>query len=96
MVWYYENGHWLGFDDDTLLYKVLQEDGYWVWDYVPDMTGLFGYDTAEEAMEAAEKDYESRDFDFDEDELIFTDEEWTDILGDIAFTERREQKAGLI
>ena len=71
LTWYKGNrpNSFLGFDDDTLLYKVYNEgNGWgWEWEYVPDMDGFDGYDTAEEAMAAAEADAESHDFDFDID-----------------------------
>jgi hypothetical protein len=56
---------WLGFDDGTLLYKVYNEGAGWgwEWEYVPDMDGMDGYDTFEEAKAAAEADY---DYNFSE------------------------------
>ena len=58
LKWYEENGKHLGFDDDTFLYRVAKDENGWYWEYVPDMDGFDGYDTAEEAMADAEKDCE--------------------------------------
>ena len=54
LKWYEENGKHLGFDDDTFLYRVAKDENGWYWEYVPDMDGFDGYDTAEEAMADAE------------------------------------------
>ena len=61
LKWYEENGERLGFDDDTFLYRVAKDENGWYWEYVPDMDGFDGYDTAEEAMADAEKDCEAHD-----------------------------------
>ena len=52
LKWYKENERYLGFEDDTLLYLVYNEgNGFgWEWEYVPDMDGFDGYETAEEAI----------------------------------------------
>jgi hypothetical protein len=56
------NGHWMGgfigFDDDCPLYKVGEDDNGWYYDYLPSADGMDGYNTAEEAMAAAEADYQ--------------------------------------
>lgn len=70
------NGHWMGgyigFDDDCPLYKVGEDDNGWYYDYLPSRDGMDGYNTAEEAMTAAEADYQhwynsSDDFDLEID-----------------------------
>lgn len=57
LKWYLENEKWLGFDDDTLMYRVLLDPEGWTWEDVPEWEGMTGYDTAEEAKLAAEADY---------------------------------------
>lgn len=56
------NGHWaggyIGFDDDCPLYKVGEDDNGWYYDYLPSADGMEGYDTAQEAKEAAEADFQ--------------------------------------
>ena len=73
LTWYKGNrpNSFLGFDDDTLLYKVYNEgNGYgWEWEYVPDMDGFDGYETAEEAMTAAEADFASNQIEVDWEDL---------------------------
>lgn len=56
--WIEENNKHLGFGDGVLLYRVfLGEDG-WEFENVLELVGYSGYDTAEEAIEGAEADYE--------------------------------------
>lgn len=56
------NGHWMGgyigFDDDCPLYKVGEDDNGWYYEYLPEGDGMDGYNTAEEAKEAAEADFQ--------------------------------------
>lgn len=58
LKWYEENGKHLGFEDDTFLYRVRHGEDGWEFESVIEMCGYSGYDTAQEAMEAAEADYE--------------------------------------
>ena len=69
LKWYEENGKHLGFDDDTFLYRVAKDENGWYWEYVPDIDGFNGYDTAEKAMADAEKDCEAHDFEVDWEDL---------------------------
>lgn len=101
LKWYKENGKYLGFEDDTLLYLVYNEgNGFgWEWEYVPDMDGFDGYDTAEEAMADAEADAESHNYDFDDDDEdldLLTWEDLEDIHWDEVAHERMEIAKGFI
>lgn len=57
LKWYEENGKHLGFDDDTFLYRVAQDESGWYYEYVPDADGMDGYETAEEAKAAADAEF---------------------------------------
>ena len=98
--WIEENGKYLGFEDDTLLYLVYNEgNGFgWEWEYIPDMDGFDGYDTAEEAMADAEADAESHNFDFDDDEDLDLDLdlELEEAYWDAVAHERMEIAKGLL
>ena len=48
---------WEGYDDGDLLYRVLLEPEGWTWESISEMEGMYGYDTEDEAMLAAEADY---------------------------------------
>lgn len=93
MKWYEENGKHLGFIDGTFLYKVAKDENGWYWEYVPDMDGFDGYDTAEEAMADAEADASAHELEDDEN-TTYTLEEVEEILGDIIFEARREEQMG--
>ena len=96
LKWYEENGNHLGFDDDTFLYRVAKDENGWYWEYVPDMDGFDGYDTAEEAMADAEKDCQARDFDIDWEDLEPLDlEDLEDAYWDARAHERMEIAKGL-
>jgi hypothetical protein len=96
LKWYEENSKHLGFDDDTFLYRAAKDESGWYWEYVPDMDGFDGYDTAEEAMAAAEKDYEEHDFDIDWEDLEPLDlEDLEDAYWEAAAHERMEITKGL-
>lgn len=95
LTWYEENGKWLGFDDDYFAYRVAQDKNGWYFEEVQDQDGADGYDTAQEAMEAAEADFQAHQWDYDdEEEEPLTIEEMEEILGDILFEERREARLG--
>ena len=96
LKWYEENGERLGFDDDTFLYRVAKDENSWYWEYVPDMVGLDGYDTAEEAMADAEKDCEAHDLEADWEDLEPLDlEDLEDAYWDAVAHERMENAKGL-
>lgn len=96
MEWYFEKGTWLGFDDGDFTYRVAQDDNGWYFEHIHNLDGVEGYDTAEEAKLAAEKDLASHAVDFTEEEPFFSKEELEEIFGDIAFEEARERRHGLI
>lgn len=93
MEWHEENGKHLGFIDGTFLYKVVKDENGWYWEYVPDMDGFDGYDTAEEAMVDAEADAKAHGWEDDEN-TTYTLEEVEEILGDMIFEARREEQMG--
>ena len=96
LKWYEENGERLGFDDDTFLYRVAKDENSWYWEYVPDMDGFDGYDTAEEAMADAEKDCEAHDLEADWEDLEPLDlEDLEDDYWDEVAHERMEIAKGL-
>jgi hypothetical protein len=96
LKWYEENGKHLGFDDDTFLYRVTKDENGWYWEYVPDMDGFDGYDTVEEAIADAEKDYEAHNFEIDWEDLeLLTWEDLEDIHLDEVANERMEIAKGL-
>lgn len=99
LKWYEENGERLGFDDDTFLYRVAKDENSWYWEYVPNMEGVDGYDTAEEAMADAEKDCEAHDFYEEEEEslldILDDDDKWDDYWDAVAH-ERMENVKGLL
>ena len=96
LKWYEENGERLGFDDDTFLYRVAKDENSWYWEYVPDMDGFDGYDTAEEAMADAEKDCEAHDLEADWEDLEPLDlEDLEDAYWDAVAHERMENAKGL-
>jgi hypothetical protein len=57
LEWFFENGKWLGFDDGTLMYRVLLDPEGWTWEDVPEWEGECEFESAEEAKLAAEADY---------------------------------------
>lgn len=69
MKWYFEKGKWLGFDDGVFTYRVAQDDNGWHYEYLPNADGMDGYDTAEEAMTAAEADYQHWHNSLDDSEI---------------------------
>ena len=87
MKWYEENGKHLGFIDGTYLYRVAKDENGWYWEFVPDMDGMDGYDTAEEAMADAEADARAHEWE-EEEEEGYTLEEIEEILGDMIFETR--------
>ena len=91
-----ENGGYIGFDDDCPLYRVGRDDNGWYYEFLAAADGFDGYETAEEAMEAAEVDYAQ--YEADMRHLLEIDEplsyeEAMEVLGDMMYDERKE--AGL-
>lgn len=62
-------GGYIGFDDGCPLYKVGEDDNGWYYEYLPDADGMDGYDTAEEAMAAAEFEVTAKEIKVDWDDL---------------------------
>lgn len=56
--WIEENDKHLGFGDGVLLYRVFHGEDGWEFENVLELVGYSGYDTAEEAIDGAEADYE--------------------------------------
>ena len=98
MKWYEENGKHLGFDDDTYIYRVAEDENGWYYEHVMTQDGFDGYETAEEAKAAAEADYKadlvSISQAFEEEELL-TWEDLEDIHWDEIAHERMEIAKGL-
>ena len=96
------NGHWMGgyigFEDDCPLYRVAKDENGWYYEYLPDADRKDGYDTAEEAMAAAEADAEAHDFYEEEEESlldVLDDEGEWDAYWDAIAHERMEIAKGL-
>lgn len=94
------NGHWMGgyigFDDDCPLYKVGEDDSGWYYEYLPDADGMDGYDTAEEAIAAAEFEFTSKQIEIDGDDLEpLSSEDLEDIHSNEVAHEQMENMKGL-
>ena len=81
LTWYEENGKHLGFDDDTYTYRVAEDENGWYYKHIMTQDGMDGYDTAEEAMAAAEADYAQYEADM-RHLLELDDEPLLDVLDD--------------
>ena len=96
------NGHWMGsyigFEDDCPLYKVGENEEGWYYDNLVDLMMIEGYDTAEEAMAAAEAEAEEYNFYEEEEESLLdvldNNGEW-DAYWDAIAHERIEIAKGL-
>lgn len=96
------NGHWMGgyigFEDDCPLYKVGENEEGWYYDNLVDLVMIEGYDTAEEAMAAAEAEVEEYNFYEEEEESLLdvldNNGEW-DTYWDAIAHERMEIAKGL-
>ena len=102
------NGHWMGgyigFDDGCPLYKVGEDDNGWYYEYLPDADGMDGYETAEEAMAAAEFEVAAKEIEIDWEDLEPLDledlepldlEDLEDAYWDVVEHERMEITKGL-
>jgi hypothetical protein len=98
LKWYEENGKHLGFDDDTYVYRVAEDENGWYYEHIMTQDGLGSYNTAEEAKAAAEEDYE--DYEAEMRRLLEIDEESFDpdeafmVLADLLYEQRREEQMG--
>lgn len=100
--WIEENGKHLGFEDGALAYRVYEdEDGDgWAYEDVQELIAYSGYETAEEAIQAAEADYEYKEGlkpDYELNELldVMTDDD-EDAYWDMVAHERMERAKGFI
>ena len=74
--WIEENEKHLGFEDGALAYRVFKEEDGWTYEDVQELVEYSGYDTAKEAKQAAEADYEYREGLKPEGELdVLTDDD---------------------
>jgi hypothetical protein len=95
LKWYEENGKHLGFDDDTYVYRVAEDGNGWYYEHIMTQDGMDGYETAEEAMAAAEVDYAQYEADMrhllelDDEPLNY--EEAMEVLGNMLYDERKEE-----
>lgn len=99
LKWYEENGKHLGFDDGTYVYRVAEDENGWYYEHIMTQDGFDGYETAEEAMEAAEADFSAHQIEIELDDLeplsleemeAFWDTYWDEIAH-----ERMENAMGL-
>ena len=98
--WIEENGKHLGFEDGALAFRVYQDEDGWTYEDVQDMVAYSGYDTAEEAIKAAEAEYEYKEGlkpkgELDELLDVLTDEN-EDAYWDMVAHERMERAKGFI
>lgn len=98
--WVEENGKHLGFEDGALAYRVYEDEDGWTYEDVQELVGVTGYDTAQEAIEAAEADYTNKQgvtYDNDETLLDVLDDEgnWDDYWDAVAH-ERMKRAKGFI
>lgn len=95
MEWYEENGKYLGFDDGTYMYRVAEDENGWYYEHIMTQDGFDGYETAEEAVAAAEADYAQYEADMrrllELDDEPFSYEEAMEVLGDMLYDERKEE-----
>ena len=95
--WIEENGKHLGFEDGALAYRVAKDENGWYYEYVPDADGMDGYETAEEAMAAADEEHnisESMWADQMEDLEPLDLEDLEDAYWDMVAHERMEARMG--
>ena len=98
LQWHEENGKHLGFGDGYLAYRVYEDEDGWTYEDVVELVGYSGYDTAEEAIQAAEADYEYKEGLKPEGELdelldVLTDDD-EEVHWDAVAHERMEARMG--
>lgn len=98
--WIKENGKHLGFEDGALAYRVYEDEDGWTYEDVQELVAWEGYETAEEAKQAAEADYEYKEGLKPEGELdelldVLTDD-GEDAYWDMVAHERMEIAKGLL
>ena len=92
--WIEENGKHLGFEDGALAYRVFKDEDGWTFEDVQELVAYSGYDTAEEAKQAAEADYEYKESLKPEGELDVLTDDNEDAYWDMEARERTEMKMG--
>ena len=98
LTWIEENGKHLGFEDGALAYRVFKDDDSWTYEDVQELVAWEGYETAEEAKQYAEADYEYKEGLQPEGELdelldVLTDDD-EDAYWDEVAHERMEARMG--
>lgn len=98
LTWIEENGKYLGFEDGALAYRVYEDEDGWTYEDVQELVAWEGYETAEEAKQAAEADYEYKEGLKPEGELdelldVLTDDD-EDAYWDMVAHERMEARMG--
>ena len=96
--WIEENGKHLGFEDGALAYRVFKDEDGWTYEDVQELVAWEGYETAEEAKQAAEADYEYKEGLKPESELdelldVLTDDD-EDAYWNMVAHERMEARMG--
>ena len=96
--WIEENGKHLGFEDGALAYRVYEDEDGWTYEDVQELVAWEGYETPEEAKQAAESDYEYKEGLKPEGELdeildVLTDDD-EDVYWDMVAHERMEARMG--
>ena len=86
-------GGYIGFEDDCPLYRVAKDENGWYYEYLPDADGMDCYDTAEEAMAAAESEVAAKEIEIDWEDIDLEDLE--EAYWDTVAHERMEIAKGL-
>ena len=80
------------------MYRVAEDENGWYYEHIMTQDGMDGYDTAEEAMAAAEEDYEEYESEMrrmlELDEEPFDPDEAFGVLADIEYERMREERMG--
>ena len=96
LKWEKDTNGYIGFDDNCPLYRVSKDKSGWLYEYLPDSDGVEGYDTAEEAMAAAELEADVKEIIIDWNDLEpLSPEELEEAYWDDIAHERMEIIKGL-
>lgn len=95
LKWQKEKDRYLGFDDGHFYYRVFETPEGWMWETADSWEGACDFETAEEAMQDAEKQHTAR-LELEEKLMLIgldiSLEEIEEILGDELFEERKENE----
>lgn len=95
LKWEIERGRYYGYDDGHLYYRVFETPEGWMWETADSWEGVSDFETAEEAMQDAEKQHTAR-LELEEMlmliDLEISLEEIEEILGEMLYEERKEAK----